>query len=91
MITEINSANLYVFLPLTNSEDQLQFDQVEIGGMAMMNEVATDMTDDDVVALTGIANDRCMLLVKFSKEECEERVRKARESLDKYLLEPDDR
>lgn len=80
MLTEINRANLYLLCPWDSKEEPLP-----VGGVAMMNEVGRFMSDTDVVALTGFADERCMLIVKLSRQECIEVIKKARELFDASL------
>jgi len=89
MITDIDvSANLYVLLPVTKLGEISEI--VEVGGIAVMKELSEFITDEDIVATTGMTGDRCMVLVKKSREECMDLVQKAKDSLDAFLKEPDD-
>ena len=36
----------------------------------LMDEIARVMTDDDIVGIAGVSGERCLIVVKLSKEHC---------------------
>jgi len=43
-----------------------------VGSKYIMNEVAVYMTDDDIMATTGVAGERCVIITFLSRQRCKE-------------------
>lgn len=66
----------------------LIFDNALVVGSAhIMNEVAVYMTDDDVLATTGVEGERCVIITSLSRERCKEIIAKGKQIYDMKLLE----
>lgn len=73
MIIELENAEEYLLAPL-HSEALLY-----IGDRQMMNFLASIMEKGDLIATTGIETEKCILIVTWDQEKCEEMIKKAKE------------
>lgn len=80
MLTNIPPANFYSI-----SSYEAPAAPIAVGGLMMMNEVATYLDDTDVVFLMGISEDECQLLLTLPYDELTNIVDKSREIVDKVL------
>jgi len=82
MLTNIPIANFYQL-----SSFEAPAAPIAVGGLMMMNEVATMLEDEDVFAEMGYTNDECLLLINRPFDELTGIVDKAKENVDKVLKE----
>ena len=57
----------------------------EVGGIGIMDELGKIVEDDKVVFIMGISNDRCLLFVNMTDEDCVDVITKSRISYDAKL------
>lgn len=63
--------------------DLLEDNILVVGSMYIMNEVAVYMTEEDVIATTGVAPDRCVIITSLGRERCKEIIKKGTDAFDK--------
>ncbi len=86
MLTEIPSANQYYLIPIEDFKSEAFNEETDgalfVGGKGVLNELAKYMDDDMVLAVTGLEDTRCMIIVSQGREECESRIRMAKTAFD---------
>lgn len=80
MITEIPNANFYSLSPISSPSTP-----VAVGGLAMMNAVGKYLTNNDIVLITGISDEECMIMVKQTFEEIASMVDVSKVDLDNAI------
>ena len=75
----------YTTEQLEEFPDLLTDNALVVGGMHVMNEVAVYMTDDDIMATTGVAGERCVIITFLSRQRCKEIIDRGKHAYDEKL------
>lgn len=63
--------------------DLVEDNTLVVGSRYIMNEVAVYMEDSDVLATTGIAGQRCVIITTLSRDRCKEIIKKGTEAFER--------
>lgn len=80
---EYNPEEDYTKEQLEMYPDLIEDNALVVGSKHVMNEVAVYMNDDDVITMTGIYPDRCVLIVDLTRDRCKEIIKKGKEIFDR--------
>ena len=58
-----------------------------VGSKHVMNQVAVYMSDDDVIATTGVAGERCVIITTLPRETCKKIIEKGTRVFNKRAAE----
>ncbi len=67
--------------------DLMEDNALVVGTKYIMNEVAVYMEEDDVIATTGVADERCVIITSLSRKRCLEIIQLGRQAFDKKARE----
>jgi len=79
MLNDVPYAKQYVLMPVEDPNATVFIGDTRIVGekgstltfsQLLMDEIAKVMTDDDVVGMSGVTMEKCLIIVNFSKQHC---------------------